>query len=47
MLHDFYSALVVCGFSSMAIGLVRFRMHQKRKARELYCMKRLLATVCK
>jgi hypothetical protein len=47
MVYNIYSALVVCGSSVLALALVRFRTHQKQKARELHCMKRMLTVVCK
>ena len=47
MVYNLYSALVVCGSSVFALSLVRFRIRQKQRAREIYCMRRMLASACK
>jgi hypothetical protein len=47
MAYEFYEILFVSGASVLALALVRFRDRQKRKAIELACMKRMLASVCK
>jgi len=47
MAYEFYQLLVVSSASLLAFTLVRFRARQKRKAIEIRCMKRMLATVCK
>jgi hypothetical protein len=47
MAYEFYEMIFVSGASLLAIALVRFRDRQRRKAIEIKCMKRMLATVCK
>jgi hypothetical protein len=47
MAYEFYEILFVSGASLLALALVKFRDRQKRKAIEMACMRRMLATVCK
>jgi hypothetical protein len=47
MTYELYEILFISGASLLAVALVRFRDRQKRKAIEMACMKRMLASVCK
>jgi len=47
MAYEFYEILFVSGAGLLAWALVRFRDRQKRRAIEMACMKRMLASVCK
>jgi len=47
MTPELYEIFFVGGAAALAVLLVRFRIRQKRRARELSSMARLLAAVCK
>jgi len=43
--YEVFEILVVSGASVLALLLVKYRDRQKKKAMELACMKRMLATI--
>jgi hypothetical protein len=47
MTYEVYEFLVVGSATFFALALVRFRTRQRRRAIELKCMTRMLASVCK
>jgi hypothetical protein len=47
MEYEMFEILFLSGASVLALLLVRYRDRQKKKARELACMRRMLATICR